>query len=69
VLTLRLRQGKEGGAKIMLEGKGRGLGLPALPLDPPITVQLVRSDDRPCWDAHFQAARKSTRCRLRAISD
>ena len=69
VLALRLREGDEGGAKIRLEGKGRGLGLPALPLDPPVTVQLVRSDDGPCWDARFPAARKSTPSRFRAISD
>jgi hypothetical protein len=68
VLALRLRQGEDGDARIMLEGKGRGLGLPALPLDPPVTVQLVRSDDQPCWDARFEAARKTTRSRFKAIS-
>jgi hypothetical protein len=63
VLALRL------GARIMLKGKGGGLRLPALPFDPPVTVQLVRRDDRPCWDARFQSALKSTSSRFRAISD
>jgi len=68
-LALRLRAGEEGGAKIILKGEGGGFGLPALPLDPPVTVQLVRSDDGPCWDARFQAAFKSTSRRFRGISD
>lgn len=69
VLALRLREGEEGGARIVLKAKGPNLRLPALPLRTPVTVQLLRSDDQPCWDARFPAARKNTSTLFKARSE
>ena len=66
VLALRLKAGTDGRARIALLARGGGL---ALPLDPPLTVQLLRADGVGCWDARFSLARTRTRRLLRARAD
>jgi hypothetical protein len=65
---IRLDSGGDGDAKILLKGKGAGLGLPAT-FDgalPPVTVQLRRLDAPLCWEARFTTLRTSSPTRLRA---
>jgi cysteine-rich repeat protein len=52
LLRLSLKAGSAGRARIAIEGRGLHLGLPALPLTSPVTVQLRRLDGQPpCWSA------------------
>jgi cysteine-rich repeat protein len=50
-----LRSGTDDNAKIVVTGKGAGLGLPALPLaqDPAVTVQF-KSTDGECWTIPYE---------------
>lgn len=68
VRTLRLAAGEDGAARLALEARGADLAL-GLPLAPPVTVQLTRTDAPGCWGARYGAARKNTATRLRATSD
>jgi hypothetical protein len=68
VAALMLKSGGEGKARIALQTRGAALRL-ALPFAPPVTVQLVREDGAPCWDATYSAPAKSTATKLRATSD
>jgi hypothetical protein len=59
VVGLKLMSGLAGKAKIQLKGQGVGLskrrfGLPKLPLDVPLTVQL-QADTGACWQANFSS--------------
>ena len=55
VTRLTLKAGTAPGkAKILLKGRGGNLGMQALPLTQPVTVQL-RSATGVCWDAVFGA--------------
>lgn len=38
---------------IKVKGKGAGLAMPALPLDTPVTAQLVNLDNGKCWESTF----------------
>ena len=51
-----LRAGDAGRAKIGVKGRGANLHVPVFPLAPPVTVQLVRTDDgSACWEARFSS--------------
>lgn len=56
VVSLVLKEGLEGFAKITLKGQGANLQMPILPLDqdPAVIVQLV-NDQGVCWDANYTA--------------
>ncbi len=43
-------------AKAQVKGRGAKLNTPALPLTPPVTVQLLRGDSPDCWEAAYSAA-------------
>jgi hypothetical protein len=60
VVNLKLASGEAGKAKIQVKGKGTALsgrpfGIPPLPLDVPLTVQL-QSESGACWEANFSQA-------------
>jgi uncharacterized delta-60 repeat protein len=58
--SLKLKAGVAGKASIVLKGKGAALGLPAIPLVQPVTVQL-RNSSGVCWEATYSApAKKNT---------
>ena len=50
---VRLMAGPEGKARINVRGKGANLDMPALPLVPPVTVQLQASNGE-CWKAEYE---------------
>ncbi|HVO25695.1 MAG TPA: trypsin-like serine protease [Candidatus Margulisiibacteriota bacterium] len=52
ISSLFLKAGVDGKARITLKGKGTGLGLPALPLQNAVTVQL--SNGAACWQGHYE---------------
>jgi hypothetical protein len=56
---LRKAKIKPGKAQISVGGKGAGLAMPALPLVPPLTTQLVQLDNGSCWESVFPAASKN----------
>jgi hypothetical protein len=45
--------------QIAVGGKGAGVAMPALPLTPPLTTQLVQLDNGSCWESVFPAASKN----------
>jgi hypothetical protein len=55
VTGLALRFGDTGRPKIMLKGRGVALQAPALPMVPPVTVQL-RNSGGSCWEAVYGAS-------------
>jgi hypothetical protein len=69
IRALSLVAGGDGRARITLVAAGPALGLPSLPLDVPVTAQLVRGDGGRCWDARMSIARKNTATRFRARAD
>jgi hypothetical protein len=69
LLAASLKAGDEGRAKFALKGKGADLGLPALPLVPPATAMLVRSDGGPCWSASYGAPIRNDVGLFKARSD
>lgn len=56
--SLRMREGDRG--KLLVKGKGAGLGIPGLFLSLPATVRLRRSDGTPCWEANYDETLVST---------
>jgi hypothetical protein len=66
---ITLKEGDTGKAKIAVKGKGLNLGLPSLPLSPPVRVQLKRSDGSACWDATFSNPVANDTGRFKAKSD
>ncbi len=50
---VQLRPGDDGRSGIIVKGRGVNLGLPALPLTSPITVQL-QEEGGGCWAATYQ---------------
>lgn len=65
ILKMILRAGSAGRSKIVLTGKGSGLGLPDpasedqfFQQDSAVTVQLIQ-DDGDCWGASFSSATKN----------
>ena len=52
--SVALKQGADGRARIVVKGKGALLPLPDLAsVASPLTVQLRRSGDGPCWSAQY----------------
>jgi hypothetical protein len=68
VAGMVLKAGGDGKARIALQARGAALEL-ALPMAPPMTVQLLRVDGAGCWEAKYSAPAKSTATKLRATSD
>jgi 6-phosphogluconolactonase (cycloisomerase 2 family) len=54
VKRIKLKAGGEGTASARATGSGSSLGMPALPLVPPVVAQLQASNDE-CWEARYSA--------------
>ncbi|MEO6027672.1 MAG: hypothetical protein ABIR79_12465 [Candidatus Binatia bacterium] len=54
IRVLAAKSGAAGKARIRVAAKGSNLDLPALPLSPPVTVQV--SNGATCWSATFTTA-------------
>ena len=69
IMTLTLKAGLAGRAKIQAKAKGANLQTPALPLLSPITAQLVieHGESRECWQTTFDATRVNDTFRLKAV--
>jgi hypothetical protein len=48
-----------GGTNLQAKGSGARLGLPVLPLTPPVRVQLHNSDTATCWEASYGSATRN----------
>jgi hypothetical protein len=64
VRRLRVRVGAR--TALAAKGVGVGLDLPALPLAPPVTVQLANLDNGACWESVFTTPRKNDATRFLA---
>jgi hypothetical protein len=51
---VQLRAGTAGRAGVVVKGRGANLGLPSMPLTPPVTIQL-QEESGPCWASTFAA--------------
>jgi hypothetical protein len=51
---------------LTVRGIGAGVAPPGMPLESPVTVQLVNSDTDACWQAEFAAPARSTATVFRA---
>ena len=60
-----LRAGDAGHASVVVKGRGASLGLPAMPLTLPVTIQL-QEESGPCWASTFESARRNDAARFRA---
>ena len=67
LLRIRLKAGTA--AAIRLRGRGNRLGLPGLPLAPPVTARLRRGDTSTCWEATTTVPRRNDGTVLRASPD
>ncbi len=65
-----LKSGEQGRARVQIKGKGDFLNLPALPLTPPVTVQLIIDDgvNRNCWQSAFQSPFVNDGVQFRAVN-
>jgi hypothetical protein len=52
VLTMKLKAGVAGKAKVLVKGKGESLALPGMPLALPLRVQVQRAGGQ-CWEAVY----------------
>ena len=68
LLKVVLKAGGPGAAKIVVKGKGVHLALPALPVSPPVTIQLQATNGI-CWDAVFSTVLANNSATFRAKSD
>ena len=68
VSHLGLKADGAGGAKIRLKGHGPNLGLPTLPLSPPVAVQL-RASNGQCWGATYSTPKSNGATLFKAKSD
>jgi cysteine-rich repeat protein len=67
LVSLKMRAGLSGRAKIALRGKGGNLGLPPQALVPPVTVRLERADQaNACWVATYEVPSRNEDGRFRA---
>jgi len=48
-----------GGTNLQAKGSGALLGLPPLPLTPPVRVQLHNGDTATCWEASYESATRN----------
>jgi hypothetical protein len=60
-----LRAGDAGHTSVVVKGRGASLGLPALPLTLPLTIQL-QEESGPCWASTFESARRNDAASFRA---
>lgn len=62
ITGMKLKMGVAGKAKVQAAGKGDLLPLPALPLTPPVTVQLVIQDGATttCWQTTYTTSKANT---------
>lgn len=58
--TLLVQAGAQGKAKLQVKGKGAGLRLPGLPLNPPVVAQL-RGSNGVCWQSTFANPARSAK--------
>ena len=49
-----------------MKGRGGNLRVPSLPLKPPVTVRLVRSDGGACWEATYGVPTRNDATQFRA---
>ena len=66
--TLELKAGAAGKASIKVKGKGTNLFVPALPLQPEVTVQL-KSSTGVCWEGTYSTPTKNNAAQFEAKSD
>ena len=58
-LSLLKLKSPPGGTNLQAKGGGALLGLPPLPLTPPVRVQLHNSDTATCWEASYESATRN----------
>ena len=58
-LALLKLKSPPGGTNLQAKGSGALLGLPPLPLTPPVRVQLHNSDTATCWEASYESATRN----------
>ena len=63
-----LRSGVDGKSRALVRGLGTNLPDPTLPLDLPVTAQLINSDTSTCFTTSFSTAKKNTSTLFRARS-
>jgi len=68
IVTLVLKSGADGKAKISLKGKGAELDAPALPLVLPVVMQVSNNVGQ-CWEATYSNALENTAARFKAKDD
>jgi hypothetical protein len=54
-LALLKLKSPTGGTNLQAKGSGALLGVPTLPLTPPVRVQLHNSDTATCWEASYES--------------
>jgi DNA-binding beta-propeller fold protein YncE len=68
VLPVKLLSGAAGFSKALVRAKGEGVPMPALPLTPPVTVQLQNADGK-CWEATFSTPSANDAAMFKATAD
>lgn len=58
-LALLKLKSPPGGTNLQAKGGGPLLGLPALPLTPPVRIQLHNSDTPTCWESTYTSATRN----------
>jgi hypothetical protein len=67
--TLLKLKSPSGGTNLQAKGGGALLGLPPLPLTPPVRVQLHNSDTATCWEASYGSATRNDARVFKADAD
>jgi cysteine-rich repeat protein len=67
IIRLLLKPGSQ--TRLLVRGKGTNLGLDALPLVLPVTVQLRNTDTSTCWEATYGTASLNDPEQFKASSD
>lgn len=69
ILSIRLKQGRDRRARVVVRGRGPNLNVPRLPLaqDGPVTVQLHNGVT--CWEDRYSTALRNTAFRFKAKGD
>jgi hypothetical protein len=68
-LALLKLKSPPGGTNLQAKGGGARLALPALPLTPPVRVQLHNSDTPTCWEATYTSAKRNDAVLFKAEVD
>jgi hypothetical protein len=69
ITKVKLKAGDAEKAKIVVNGAGADLHLPALPLATPVKVQLRQDGSSTCWEATYSTAIQNTATGFKAKSD